>query len=187
MKIILFGASGMVGQGVLRECLLDADVQSVLSIGRSKTGQSHEKLREILRQDLADLADIERELLGYDACFYWLGVSSAGMTEADYQDVTTGSGEGKGNPRPSISWASRISVGRPGRATGLRFDGRRSKSGCGAHCNCKRYVRNCASGGMSRLPRPGSGCGRWCRARTWRRRFGAAVNGIACRGKSSAR
>jgi uncharacterized protein YbjT (DUF2867 family) len=78
----------MVGQGVLRECLLDADVQSVLSIGRSRTGQSHKKLREIVRQDLAHLADIDRELQDYDACFYCLGVSSAGMTEADYRDVT---------------------------------------------------------------------------------------------------
>ena len=59
MKIILFGATGMVGQGVLRECLVDADVQSVLSIGRSASGQSHKKLREIVRKDLTDLADIE--------------------------------------------------------------------------------------------------------------------------------
>jgi uncharacterized protein YbjT (DUF2867 family) len=90
VKIILFGASGMVGQGVLRECLLDANVQSVLSIGRSATGQRHEKLREIVRKDLADLTDIEHELQGYDACFYCLGVSSAGMTEADYREVTYG-------------------------------------------------------------------------------------------------
>jgi uncharacterized protein YbjT (DUF2867 family) len=90
VKIILFGATGMVGQGVLRECLLDADVQSVLSIGRTASGQSHTKLREIVRKDLADLADIERELQGYDACFYCLGVSSAGMTETDYRDVTYG-------------------------------------------------------------------------------------------------
>ena len=90
MKIILFGATGMVGQGVLRECLVDADVQSVLSIGRSASGQSHKKLREIVRKDLTDLADIENELRGYDACFYCLGVSSAGMTEADYREVTYG-------------------------------------------------------------------------------------------------
>jgi len=90
VKIILFGATGMVGQGVLRECLVDADVQSVLSIGRSASGQSHKKLREIVRKDLTDLADIENELRGYDACFYCLGVSSAGMTEADYREVTYG-------------------------------------------------------------------------------------------------
>jgi uncharacterized protein YbjT (DUF2867 family) len=90
VKIILFGATGMIGQGVLRECLLDADVQSILSIGRNVTGQSNAKLREIARKDLADLADIEYELQGYDACFYCLGVSSVGMTEADYQAVTYG-------------------------------------------------------------------------------------------------
>jgi uncharacterized protein YbjT (DUF2867 family) len=90
MKIILFGATGMVGQGVLRECLLDAGVQSVLAIGRSKTGQSHQKLREIVRKDLADLTDIDHELLDYDACFFCLGVSSAGMAEADYREVTYG-------------------------------------------------------------------------------------------------
>jgi uncharacterized protein YbjT (DUF2867 family) len=88
MRVILFGATGMVGQGVLRECLLDAEVQSVLSIGRTATGQKHEKLREILRKDLADLSAIESELRGYDACFFCLGVSSAGMTEADYRAVT---------------------------------------------------------------------------------------------------
>jgi uncharacterized protein YbjT (DUF2867 family) len=90
VKIVLFGATGMVGQGVLRECLLDTDVQGVLSIGRSKTGQSHDKLREIVRQDLADLADIDHELREYDACFFCLGVSSASMTEADYWNVTYG-------------------------------------------------------------------------------------------------
>jgi uncharacterized protein YbjT (DUF2867 family) len=90
VKIILYGATGMVGQGVLRECLLDADVESVLSIGRSKTGQSHEKLREIVKKDLSDLTDIEPELAGYDACFFCLGVSSAGMAESDYRNVTYG-------------------------------------------------------------------------------------------------
>ena len=88
MRVVLFGATGMVGQGGLRECLLDADVQSVLSICRAATGQSHEKLREMIRKDLADLTAIESELRGYDACFFCLGVSSAGMTEADYRAVT---------------------------------------------------------------------------------------------------
>src|SRR5580704_12573060 len=78
----------MVGQGVLRECLLDSDIESVLSIGRSAIGQQHEKLREIVRQDLFHFADIESRLQGYDACFFCLGVSSAGMTEADYRHVT---------------------------------------------------------------------------------------------------
>ena len=88
MNVILFGASGMVGQGVLRECLLASDVRAVLSVGRSATGKADAKLREIVRPDLVDLAPIEAELSGYDACFFCLGVASAGMTEANYRRVT---------------------------------------------------------------------------------------------------
>ena len=80
MNVILFGATGMVGQGVLRECLLDAQVQRVLSVGRNTLGQQHPKLHEILRPDLFDLAPVEQQLQGYDACFFCLGVSSVGMT-----------------------------------------------------------------------------------------------------------
>ena len=88
MKIILFGATGMGGQGVLRECLLDSEVDEVLSIGRSATGQTHAKLREIVHPDLWDYSTIEPELHGFDACFFCLGVSSAGMKEEDYRPVT---------------------------------------------------------------------------------------------------
>jgi uncharacterized protein YbjT (DUF2867 family) len=88
MKVILFGATGMVGQGVLRESLLDPQVQSVLAVGRSSTGQQHPKLRELLRKDLYSYAGVEAELTGYDACFFCLGVTSAGMSEADYRRVT---------------------------------------------------------------------------------------------------
>jgi uncharacterized protein YbjT (DUF2867 family) len=88
MDVVLFGATGMVGQGVLRECLLDPDVQRVLSIGRSTTGQQHTKLREIVRTDLFDFSDIEPELSGFDACFFCLGVSAAGMSEEQYRHVT---------------------------------------------------------------------------------------------------
>ena len=78
----------MIGQGVLRECLLDADVQSVRSIGRSATGQRHPKLRELMHEDFLDFSPIESELSGCDACFFCLGVSSAGMTEDRYRRVT---------------------------------------------------------------------------------------------------
>ena len=88
MKVILFGASGMVGQGVLRECLLDPDITTIVAIGRSPLSQPHEKLREIVHQDLFNYAPIEGQLRGYDACFFCLGVSSAGMTEADYRHIT---------------------------------------------------------------------------------------------------
>ncbi|MBQ0847847.1 NAD-dependent epimerase/dehydratase family protein [Streptomyces sp. BH-SS-21] len=88
MKVILFGATGMVGRGVLRECLRDAAVESVLVIGRTTVGVTHPKLREIVRADLTDLGGLEGELSGYDACFFCLGVSSAGMKEAAYREIT---------------------------------------------------------------------------------------------------
>ena len=88
MRVILFGATGMVGQGVLRECLAAPDVESVLSIGRTATGQHHAKLREIVRGDLTDYAAIEAELAGHDACLFCLGVSAAGMSEQDYTRIT---------------------------------------------------------------------------------------------------
>jgi len=78
----------MVGQGVLRECLLDRDVESVLAIGRSASGQPHGKLVERVLSDLTDLSSLQRELSGYGACFFCLGTSAVGMTEADYRRVT---------------------------------------------------------------------------------------------------
>ena len=77
----------MVGQGVLRECLLAGDVDSVLAIGRTTTGQQHAKLQEIVRSDLFDLSTIENRLAGFDACFFCLGVSAAGMSEQDYRRI----------------------------------------------------------------------------------------------------
>ncbi len=87
MKVILFGASGMVGQGALRECLLDPKVTNILSIVRSSTGQQHPKLREIVHKDFFNFAAIEAELPGFDACYFCLGVSSAGMSEESYRRV----------------------------------------------------------------------------------------------------
>src|ERR1039458_10293483 len=88
MNVILFGATGMVGQGVLRECLLDPEVRSVLSIGRSSTGRQDEKLRELVHKDLSDYSAIESQLTGFDACFFCLGITSAGMSEEKYRKVT---------------------------------------------------------------------------------------------------
>lgn len=90
MKIILFGATGMLGQGVLRECLVAPDVDGVLAIGRHATGLTHPKLREIVHRDLWNFSSIEPELHGFGACFFCLGVTSAGMAEADYTRVTYG-------------------------------------------------------------------------------------------------
>nr|WP_276602772.1 hypothetical protein [Nannocystis pusilla] len=88
MKLIVFGASGMVGAGVLREALADPEVESVLSIGRRSCGVEHPKLRELLMPDLFDLAAVEDRLVGYDACIWAVGVSSVGMSEAAYARVT---------------------------------------------------------------------------------------------------
>jgi uncharacterized protein YbjT (DUF2867 family) len=88
MKVILVGASGMVGQGVLRECLLDPEVERVLALGRRAIGQMHDKLVERVVPDLTELTAIEGDLSGYDACFFCLGVTSAGMTEEAYRRVT---------------------------------------------------------------------------------------------------
>lgn len=88
MKVIVFGATGMVGQGVVREALADPDVDAVLLVGRSGSGVQHPKVRELLHADLSDFSAVEQELAGYDACFFCLGVSAAGMTEAEYAHVT---------------------------------------------------------------------------------------------------
>jgi uncharacterized protein YbjT (DUF2867 family) len=88
VKVVLFGASGMVGQGVLRECLLDPDVESVLAVVRNASLPQHDKLREIVHQDVSDLAPIEDRLSGYDACFFCLGVSSVGMKVETYRRLT---------------------------------------------------------------------------------------------------
>jgi uncharacterized protein YbjT (DUF2867 family) len=88
MKVIIFGATGMVGQGVLRESLLAADVTEVVAPVRRTTGVRHAKLREVTVVDFADLAPIEPELAGADACFYCLGVSSVGLDEAAYTRIS---------------------------------------------------------------------------------------------------
>jgi uncharacterized protein YbjT (DUF2867 family) len=88
MKVLLFGASGMVGQGVLRECLGDPDVDEVLAVGRGALGLSHAKLREAPCPDLFDLAQLEPELARFDACFFCIGVSAGGMKEQDYSRLT---------------------------------------------------------------------------------------------------
>jgi len=88
MKVILFGATGMVGQGVLRECLLDPDVELVQTVGRTSAGVQHPKLRDSVHADLFQYQSIESQLTGFDACFFCLGVASSGMKEADYQRIT---------------------------------------------------------------------------------------------------
>jgi uncharacterized protein YbjT (DUF2867 family) len=88
MNVLIFGATGMVGQGVLRECLLASDVGRVAAIGRTATGIQHAKLRDLVVPDLTDYRKVEADLRGFDACFFCLGVSSFRMSEADYTKIT---------------------------------------------------------------------------------------------------
>ena len=88
MKILLFGATGMVGQGVLLEALDAADVTSVVTVGRTAPVQVDARLQSILHGDAFDYADIEPRLAPFDACFFCLGVTSAGMGEAEYSRLT---------------------------------------------------------------------------------------------------
>ena len=88
MNVIVFGATGMVGQGVLRDCLADEEVTRVLAVGRNECGVEDPKLDQLLRNDLFDYADVDEQLSGYDACFFCLGVSAAGMGEEEYARIT---------------------------------------------------------------------------------------------------
>src|SRR6266481_56021 len=88
IKAIINGATGMVGEGVLLECLNHPDVEQVLVINRKLGGVSHPKLREIIHIDFFDLAPIEQQLIGFNACFFCLGVSSVGMSNEEYKNIT---------------------------------------------------------------------------------------------------
>ena len=88
MNVVVFGATGMVGAGVVIECLEDARVTSVLVVGRRPSGVRHEKVRELVRDDFHDWTDAAAQLEGHDACFFCLGVSAAGMSEDAYRRIT---------------------------------------------------------------------------------------------------
>src|SRR5580765_7881978 len=88
MNVLIFGATGMVGQGVLREALLDPGVTRIVTVGRRATGVQDPKLRELVHADLFHLESLEAELTGFDGCFYCLGATSVGMSEADYTRLT---------------------------------------------------------------------------------------------------
>ena len=128
MKVILFGATGMVGQGVLRECLVDAGVERVLAVGRSPTGLQDGKLREVLHGDFTNFSAIESELTGYDACFFCLGVSSAGMSEADYTrvtfDLTLGWARALARINPAMTFVYVSGAGTGGKAMWAQVKGR---------------------------------------------------------------
>ncbi|ATB32317.1 NAD(P)H-binding protein [Melittangium boletus] len=88
MKIVFLGASGMVGAGALREALAAPDVEAVLSVVRAPTGVTHPKLRELVMLDIFDVASVEDQLVGYDACIWAIGISSSGLDENAYARVT---------------------------------------------------------------------------------------------------
>jgi len=88
IKTIITGATGMVGEGVLHECLLHPDVESVLAINRRSCGVRHEKLKEVIHKDFSDFSSVKKDLIGYNAAFFCMGVSSIGMAEETYRHLT---------------------------------------------------------------------------------------------------
>jgi hypothetical protein len=88
IKTIITGTTGMVGEGVLHECLLNPKVECVLVINRKPCGYSHPKLKEIIHQDFFDLSTIESQLVGYNACYFCLGITSVGTSKAVYYKMT---------------------------------------------------------------------------------------------------
>jgi uncharacterized protein YbjT (DUF2867 family) len=129
MKVIVFGATGMAGQGVLRECLADGRVEAVLAVSRSPSGRAHGKLREIVHGDLLDLTAIEGELAGFDACFFCLGVSSMGLDEREYRRLTydvalsAGSTLARLNPGSTFVYVSAAGADAQGRRMWARVRG----------------------------------------------------------------
>jgi len=87
-KVIVTGATGMVGKGVLLECLDHTEISEVLVIGRNPVGIQHPKLKELIHKDFSDFSEVENQLSGYDACFFCLGISSAGLKEEQYKQIT---------------------------------------------------------------------------------------------------
>jgi len=128
MKVILFGATGMVGRAVLRECLRDDRVERVLVIGRSSIGLTHPKLRERVQKGLFDVESAEADLHGYDACFFCLGVSAAGMGEADYTrltfDLTLGWARVLARLNPAMTFIYVSGAGTGGKAMWAQVKGR---------------------------------------------------------------
>jgi uncharacterized protein YbjT (DUF2867 family) len=132
LRVILFGATGMVGAGVLQACLDDPQVSAVLSISRGSTGVRHPKLRELLHADFFDYSAIQAQLAGHNACFFTLGVSSAGMSEADYTrttyDLTLAAAEAVLKANPGCSFAYVTGAGtdssEKGRSMWARVKGR---------------------------------------------------------------
>jgi uncharacterized protein YbjT (DUF2867 family) len=131
VKVILFGATGMVGKGVLRQCLLDPDVESVVVIGRKSCDVPHSKLRDLVRADMFDFSFDAGEFAAYDTCLFCLGVSSLGMSEADYThltyDLTMGWAHALARENPGMRFLYVSGMGTGGKAMWARVKGRTEK------------------------------------------------------------
>lgn len=118
----------MVGQGVLRECLRDDGIERVIAIGRRSSGQTHPKLVELIRKDMFDFNVNRADIQGYDACFFCLGVSAAGMNEVDYTrmtfDLTMGWAEILAGINPSMTFIYVSGAGTGGKAMWAQVKGR---------------------------------------------------------------
>ena len=88
LKVIITGATGMVGEGILQECLTNPEVEKILLINRKPSGYSHPKIEEIIHPDLSDISSLSEKVTGYDACYFCAGISSVGMNEEQYTKVT---------------------------------------------------------------------------------------------------
>lgn len=132
VKIILFGATGMVGKSVLRQCLLDPDIEAVLSIGRKPAGVAHPKLQELVRADMFDFSTKAGGFSGYDACFFCLGVSAVRKTEAEYThltyDLTMGWAKALARDAPAMRFLYVSGMGTGGKAMWARVKGRTEQS-----------------------------------------------------------
>ncbi len=88
MNVVIFGASGMVGQGALLACINDPEVTAILTVGRAASGPASPKVKNLVHKDFLNFTDVKHDLTGYDACFYCLGVTSNGLSEPEYKKVT---------------------------------------------------------------------------------------------------
>ena len=87
-KVIITGATGMVGRGVLLECLDHESIDEVLVIGRNTVDIDHKKLKQLVHKDFSDFTGVKEQLMGYDACFFCMGISAAGLKEEAYREIT---------------------------------------------------------------------------------------------------
>lgn len=128
MRVIVTGASGMVGEGVMLTCLSHPDVTEVLVVGRRPCGHTHPKLKEVLHKDFYDLSPVKEKLQGYDACFFCLGVSSIGMKEPEYtrltHTLTLHFANTVVNPKMTFTYVSGTHTDRNGKQMWQRVKGR---------------------------------------------------------------